>query len=29
MLAAVEFADVDRLQAFWASLEPTGLKALR
>jgi uncharacterized protein (DUF1330 family) len=29
MLAAVEFADMDRLQAFWASLEPTGLKALR
>ena len=29
MLAAVEFADMDRLQAFWASLEPTGLTALR
>ena len=29
MLAAVEFADMDRLLAFWASLEPTGLKALR
>jgi uncharacterized protein (DUF1330 family) len=29
MLAAVEFADMDRLRAFWASLEPTGLKALR
>ena len=29
MLAAVEFADMDRLQAFWASLEPTGLKSLR
>ena len=29
MLAAVEFADMDRLPAFWASLEPTGLKALR
>jgi uncharacterized protein (DUF1330 family) len=29
MLAAVEFADMDHLQAFWESLEPTGLKALR
>jgi len=29
MLAAVEFADMDRLLAFCASLEPTGLKALR
>ena len=29
MLAAVEFADMDRLKAFWASLEPTGLKDLR
>jgi uncharacterized protein (DUF1330 family) len=29
MLAAVEFADMDQLLAFWASLEPTGLKALR
>ena len=29
MLAAVEFADMDRLQAFWESLEPTDLKALR
>jgi len=29
MLAAVEFADMDRLQAFWESLEPTGLKDLR
>ena len=29
MLAAVEFADMDRLRAFWASLEQTDVKALR
>jgi uncharacterized protein (DUF1330 family) len=29
MLAAVEFADMDRLRAFWASLDQTDVKALR
>ena len=29
MLAAVEFADMDRLRAFWACLDQTDVKALR
>jgi uncharacterized protein (DUF1330 family) len=29
MLAAVEFADMDRLQAFWACLDQTDIIALR
>ena len=29
MLAAVEFADMDRLRAFWASLDQNDVKALR
>jgi uncharacterized protein (DUF1330 family) len=29
MLAAVEFADMDRLRAFWACLDQTDVKSLR
>jgi hypothetical protein len=29
MLAAVEFADMDRLRAFWAPLDQNDVKTLR